>query len=193
MLKSDIGFILKTLLFQIVLSIFGNMMALGTLSYDPLMFAGGIIMAGLYIYLVYSMYWKKGAERCINKEAGLLGAFNGLLLILIASVPTIIMATVACSGPLVYTDGNPTSKFAVFQIMCLALTGQYRGIIQVIYPNILIEGISSTPNAIQPLAYLFSVIPAIVAGGTGYYLGFRDISILKLLGINIKPANNGDR
>lgn len=182
-LKTNSKLLVKALLYQIVFSIFGNMMALGTLGTPSLFVVGSIIIIGLYMYMVFTMYNEEGLKIAVSKNRS--NSFVvALLTAIIPAVPSLIVGAASCMGDLYYIDGSYTTQFALLQLQRLLFTGEYVGIFQSVFPpevtkNAVGDIIQSITNPSQPMAFFLAVLPQIIVSFIGMILGLKEIRVFK--------------
>jgi len=182
--KTNSKLLLKALLYQIVFSIFGNMMALGTLSSDTLLVAGSIIIIGLYMYMVFTSYHEAGLKIAVSRHDKSKDMLNAVLVAVIPFIPALIVGLLSSLGGLYYPDGSYTSRFATLQIQRLLFTGEYVGIFQVVFPpeetyDAYNNLVSSMTHPSQPIAFFLAAIPQIFAAFIGMVLGLKEITFKK--------------
>ncbi|MBE6551588.1 MAG: hypothetical protein E7665_05570 [Ruminococcaceae bacterium] len=182
-LKNNSKLIIKALLYQIVFSLFGNMMALGTLGTPSLFVVGSVIIIGLYMYMVFTMYNEAGLKIAVSKNKSN-ALVTAALTALIPAVPSLIMGAASCTGDLYYIDGSYTTQYALLQLQRLLFTGEYVGIFQSVFPpevtkNAVGEIMESITNPSQPLAFFLAVLPQIIVSFTGMFLGLKEILLFK--------------
>jgi len=177
LIKNNVKLMLKAFAYQIVFSLFGNMLAMGTVSHYVLFLLGSVMIICLTLYLTYRNFWNAGAKEASGGNKHGANFFSVLLLVLIPAIPSIVVGAVSCTGSLYYIDGSYTSRFVFLQLQRLFFTGEYVGIFQTLLPP---DAVTGYANPYQPLAFLLAVIPQICASVFGYMMGLHEKVIIKL-------------
>lgn len=177
--KKNLNIILKTLGFNIVLSIFGTMMYMATLnSGKALTFIGTAIMFCCYCYLMYEPLWNLGGKDGVaNPKRGF--PLKGLSIAAIAFSPALICLIICLfiAPTDIQIDGVTVGynwTWPLFQIAKLLFGGIYYSL-----ANFFFEKQWSA----QVLFLLITNLPGIIACTLGYCLGHRGISIKASLGL----------
>ena len=165
-LKRNLGLVLKTFLYQIVMSLFGFMMYSAIYKIPFLAVIGQVIITAFFLYIMFHQMYQQGAKACEYDWAHKLTSSPalGFLFALVAFLPAIILAL----------DGTPTSSYAPFLINKTFLQGMYIGIVQFLFPTSATAGapaIAAAGNA-QCFAHLISCIPGLLSCGIGYAIGY---------------------
>ena len=174
--------ILKTFLYQIVMSFFGLMMFTATSGNAFLFLLGQIAILLFWAFILFHQGMQKGQKMC-EKEPGS-SPFGGFLPALIAFLPAILLSVWSyLSKP--YAPDGAGQNLVPFLLNKTLLQGMYVGLAQKIFPT-TVSGASSAvevQNAAalnrQTLLYLFTSLPGILLCGVGYLFGHLNFSGLK--------------
>lgn len=179
MLKRNKGLILKTFLYQIVMSFFGLMMFSATSQNQMLLYVGQALVILFFSYILFSQssqYGSKSAERDLREKSSS-SVFAGFLLALLGFLPAILLSVISFLNPPYAADG--TGRAVVpFLINKTFLQGMYIGFAQFLYPTTTVgaEAIVAAQNAAslnsQTRLFLFTSLPGILLSGTGYLFGY---------------------
>ena len=191
-LKENGGKIFKTFGFSMVLSIFGFMLFMATIKNPALLVVGFAVMLCCYLYLMYEPMWQLGGNDKLSPTAKGFSA-KGLVIMIVAFLPAAVL-TLLCIiiPPTAITIGEVTDynwTYALFQIIRLLFHGIYVGIVQYLLPFSSDAGNISN-LALQPIFLLISLIPGILAGALGYFLGYREKTLRGIFGIKVTPNKN---
>ena len=132
-----------------------------------------------YLFLIHTVLWEKGGQDRIRVDAGRAERkpLTGLLVTLCANIPNILIGVLDIATRLMMDpaqpDRLPGKINSVMRALCLLWEGMYAGFIS--YAHSII------PNHpyLLSLARLLIVIPALVVGGTAYYLGLCNRRLLQ--------------
>ncbi len=177
----NIGLTVKTIVYQIVMSIFGFMMYSATRSNVFLLVAGQAMVILFFLYIMFSQMLQSGGkmkeydhahDTTSSPAAGFLFAF-------ISFLPTILLAAWTMIFPPFSTNGTPNSTgYIPFLLNKSFLQGMYLGVVQAIFPttsagvtDALISENSHALNS-QSILYLFGALPGIITCGLGYWIGY---------------------
>lgn len=179
------GLILKTFLYQVVMSLFGFMMYGATYRIPLLLVVGQTTIVLFFLYIMSSQTYQSGAKSCeYDRSHGTKSnPWAGFLFMLIAFLPTIVLAIVSVLIPPFPADGaTNTAGYLSYLGNHTFLQGMYVGITQYIYPTssggaaeALMLANAEAINS-RCLIHLFGAIPGILAGGIGYLVGFLQFS-----------------
>lgn len=181
----NIGLIVKTFLYQIVMSLFGFMMYGATYRIPILLIIGQATIILFFFYIMSSQMYQSGAKACEydHGHESKSSPAAGFLFALIAFLPTIVLAIVSVvTPPYIQADVLNTAGYLSYIGNHTFLQGMYVGITQTLYPTVaggaadaLAEANAAAINS-RCFLHLFGAIPGILAGGLGYligYLGFK--------------------
>lgn len=176
---------IKMLLTQIVISIFGLMLSMATVSASGAVAIAVSVFAILfYLFLIYTLVWEIGAKDRISVDVGkkTYKPLTGLWMALIANVPNIVLAMILAISKLLISnvEGKEFNGLGVVSVIANVLQGMYFGAISAI----------KIPSG-QPLSdlwwtYFLIVIPALVTSFLAYYLGHRNFRFFGGLANNKK-------
>lgn len=169
--SKNIPLILKTFLYQIVISILGMMMYTAVSRNTALMIIGQISVLLFFFYIMWSQMYQQGAK---NAEFSLShqtpsSPFAGILFALIAFLPTILASLWTIISPPFAPNGEVLSAAGHIPYLlnkCF-LMGMYSGIHQTLVPTV--QGTDAL-NA-QCILHLLSAIPGILVCSVGYAVG----------------------
>ncbi|MBE6670800.1 MAG: hypothetical protein E7593_01190 [Ruminococcaceae bacterium] len=177
--------ILKLLVTQLGMTMFGTMLALASkdmLNADkknsPVLLITSLVSIFLYLFLIYVHLWEKGAKDRIKVDTGRMDKqiFKGFYLSLVANSINIILGLImVISRPFCDFVNNSRSLtcqlFGVANDIARLIQGMYNGLLIYIDPNGM---------TISPFFFLLITIPAIVVAGSAYMIGFSNRKISKL-------------
>ena len=171
--------IVKLLINQIAISIFGNVLAIacGMAQYEQLKLITSIFAILFYMFLNYSAVWDLGFRELPGIEAGRnpRRPLAGLYMALVAAIPNFLLAILVMLGNLLCDIKFFSTVGAVAGMIAIWVEGMYTGILSFIK-------ISGMPATSYRISYFIIIIPGLLAGWLGYYFG---ISYLHLTRINI--------
>ena len=178
-LKENSYHIVKCLLNQIAMTLFGLMVAFATLQNETLLLIGSLCAVLLYLVITYYMFWEMGGKDLIHEESGRRRPtpLRGLLVALTASIPNIILGVlvVATKSAALTSEAAGNIQF-VANLLARGLEAMYLGLIVLYSPN-------------NPIAFLLIVLPLLFVAGFAYYLGHRNFRIGSLFGIKANTKN----
>ena len=169
----NIGLILKTFLYQIVMSIFGFMIYGATYKNTILLIVGQVTVALFFFYIMVTQMFEKGSKNCeydrCHGESSSMAA--GFLFALIAFLPTIILSVISLIAPPFAADGNILNGggYVAYLMNKSFLQGMYSGIHQILVPPV--QG-TDVLNG-QCLWFLVGAIPGWLICGVSYLIGYR--------------------
>lgn len=175
----NIHLILKMMIYQFGMTVFGLILSMACATNDTLLFGASVFAILFYMYLLYSMCWETGAGDQVRVEAGrmLRQPFRMTWCSLIANSINILLAILAIIGYYNIADaavGNPIwacNLYGITNAIARFFNGMYLGVMQLIAPD-------------QPFMLLIAVLPAIAVCTFGYLMGLNGHSIGALFGIN---------
>lgn len=171
--KSNSYNIIKCLLNQVAITMFGLMIALATMQNETMLLLGSLFSIGFYLFLTYYMFWEIGGRDRIQEDAGRRNKtpVRGLAVSLIASVPMILMAiALLITYPYAQTAEAAGNAFMIINTLTRFLHAMYLGLITLYSPY-------------NQIAWLLVCLPMPIVAQIGYMLGNRNFRILGLLGI----------
>lgn len=178
-LKDNSYNIVKCMLNQLGLTVFGLMLVMAIRENTPLQVAVGIFSMSFYLFLLYSMMWVIGAkdkDKVDNKRIPYI-PLKGAYISIFANAINIILGICMFIG---YYSGNYAFYDTVHLINRLLVQGMYLGIS------------TAVPTNLYPIMYLFTPLPAIITCGLAYYLGVKDKRILKFFGIDTTKSKKNN-
>ncbi|MBQ3075967.1 MAG: hypothetical protein IJC26_07850 [Clostridia bacterium] len=179
------GLMVKTFLYQIVMSLFGFMMYGATYKIPLLLIVGQATVILFFFYIMSSQMYQSGAKTCeydrAHGESSSPAA--GFLFAVIAFLPTFILAIISLVSPPFFADGTSnTVGYLSYLGNHTFLQGMYVGITQTLYPtsaggaNEALAAANAAAINSRCSLHLFGAIPGALVGGIGYmmgYLGFK--------------------
>ena len=169
MIKRNVGLIVKLYVNHIALAIYGLLMAIIALSISKKSMNGneainyifGIIAILMYLGILYVNFWELGAADKIKIDGGRLAynKFTGLVISLVANVPTILF------GILGMLSGYVQSEFL-----------EFTRIIDHYYCGMYISFLAKLSN-FAPI-YIIVVLPALLTSFVSYILGAKGYKCL---------------
>lgn len=173
------GLIVKTFLYQLVMSLFGFMMYSGTYRIPFLFYVGQITVVLFFFYIMSSQMYQGGAKMCEYDRGhdSTSSPFAGFLFAVIAFLPTIILSVISLiSPPFATPETTNTLGYVSYTVNHSFQQGMYMGITQLIYPTSAEASKEVLASAINSrcLLHLLGALPGILASGIGYYLGYQN-------------------
>lgn len=168
-MNSNTPTILRLILNQFVMSVFGIMLTMSTISVDSTLCAlVSCIAVFLYFFLIYNVMWEKGAREVIKSQHTHKNTITkGFVTALLAAIPTIVLTVIfSC----ITEDMTNVSNFAntlytvTKLVLSLGFQGMYHGIAQLFSYHFVF--------------YIIMIFPAILLGGLAYVMGYKNIRII---------------
>lgn len=165
-LKENSYEIVRLLLNQIGLSMFGLVMAMATVKTGTaIRVVIGVFCIAFYLWLIYDMMYRNGQKDGIKIESGRMRYFpaKGALIAFFANIPNLILGILMFLGGFMFERTGASSWGQIYQIFGMIgkfFQGMYLGLIAVLFTD----------------AYwtlLLTPLPAIVVCGIGYVLGVK--------------------
>ncbi len=161
--------IVRLLLNQFVMSIFGIMLALSTMMANTtLCAAASFIAIFLYFFLIYNTLWEKGARDVISAQhTGKDTLTKGFLYSFLASLPCIVLTVIfsVITEQMTNVSNFLNTTYAVSKlILMFGFQGMYHGLAALFGYHFVF--------------YIIAVFPAIIVGGAAYMMGYKNIRIL---------------
>jgi len=161
--------IVKMIINQIGMTVFGLMLAMATASNETLLLITSLFSVGFYMCLLYMQSWDCGAKDKIRVDGGRLKYFpyKGIFISLCANIVNIILALLAVIGYLFTTDmanGIPewsANLYGVCSTIAKFIQAMYLGITRLLLPD-------------TPFVLLLIIVPALFASGLGYFMGLKE-------------------
>ncbi|MBQ9941169.1 MAG: hypothetical protein IJO74_06490 [Clostridia bacterium] len=166
---SSTPIIVRLLLNQFAMSIFGIMLTMSTIMVNNTAGAAASCVAlFLYFYLIYQVMWEKGARNVISeKHNDKNGKFKGVIYSVAASVPTILFTLIfsVITEEMTCLSNFANITYAVSKmILMFAFQGMYHGLANLFDYHFVF--------------YIIALLPAIILGSVAYYMGYKNIRIL---------------
>lgn len=172
-MKSTTPVIVRMLLNQFVMSIFGIMLTMSTLMVNETFCAiVSCLPIFLYFFLIYHTMWDRGARDVLNAKYSKKDNINkGFVYSLLAAVPTAVLTMIfsVITKEMTYVSHFADVTYTLAKlILTFCFQGMYHGIAQLFSYHFVF--------------YIIAILPAIIVGGTAYIMGYKNIRII--------PENN---
>ena len=129
--------IVKMLIYQLAIGIFGAMISMATFAMknDMLSLVVGVLSVLFYLFLLYTMTWEIGAKDRISVDVGKkpYRPYMGFLLSLIANIPNFVITAISLLSIGLYLLGAGEgfySAFVILNFIFRLFLGPYLGVIQ---------------------------------------------------------------
>ncbi len=175
------GLVIKTFLYQIVMSLFGFMMYLATYKIPYLLIVGQGMVILFFLFIMASQSYNAGAKNCeYDRAHGMKSSpALGILLSLLAFLPTMVLAVVSVINP-PYATPDSTNTLGYFSYLGnhAFLQGMYVGITQALFPTAagtVAEGIAEANSAAinsRCLVHLLGFLPGFLTSSIAYFIGY---------------------
>ena len=179
----------KVFLTQIVMSFFGTMLAIATLSNPSLLLWSSIFSVVFYLVIIYFSIWEIGAKDKIRVDGGRLRPFpaKGAVIALGGNAPNLLLALLMGVGVLINTKGAQVMSLVCNAIARL-LNGAYLGILKTLQ-NMLENALPPEAGIMQYIWWWFIVMtfPSLIVGWFAYFMGSHDYKISAFLGLSKRP------
>ena len=174
-MSRSVPLIIKTFLYQLVMSFFGIMMFTATSRNTALMVIGQILVIGFYLYIFFSQSMQAGSKECeygIGHETKTT-PWMGLIPILLGFVPMILLSVWGAIQPPFAPDGSQSASYVPYLLNNLLQQGVYSGNYAHLFPAG--DTAEQAAQAINARALLFTAafLPGWIAGSLGYIYGWR--------------------
>lgn len=166
--------IVKMLINQLAISIFGNALALATgATQATLRIVTSIFSVLFYLFLIYVMMWDLGAKDTFRFQKGEKGLTRlaGIWMALLASIPNFLLAVLISLGTAVGALG---SVGAVSKMIALFLEGMYTGLLAIPVNGIALHSIGGG------FIFFLLPLPLIATAGIAYFAGSHDFKIFRV-------------
>lgn len=165
------GLILKTFLYQLVMSFFGIMMNTATSRNTALLVIGQVMVIAFYLYIFFSQSMQAGSKEC---EYGVghgaeTSPWLGAVPLILGFVPMIVLSVFSAAVPPFTAGGGQSASYVPYVFNNLLQQGVYRGVYQMLYP--VGDNAGQAANA-QALLFPFAFLPGFLAGTGGYVFGW---------------------
>lgn len=185
-IKDNSYIIVKMMLNQFGMAVFGLMLALATSSNETLLLLTGIFSVFFYLFLLYTVMWEEGAKYKIRVDGGraVYRPLNGLYMSICANVPNIVLAVLILIG---HIFGNTEGAFGmewagnlkvVSALIARLWEAMYLGLIQLYSPY-------------NPLGFVVIIFPALFVCAFSYYLGLREFRFASIF--KLKPPDQNSK
>ncbi len=168
----------KMFLTQIVMSFFGTMLAISTLSNPSLLLWSSIFSILFYLAIIYTIGWDIGARDKLKIDGGRMrpAPEKGFLIALLANAPNLLLALLMGLGYLIDTKGSQ-SMSAICNAIARLINGAYLGVISTLEDMIVLQ------DGVGLMSYIWwwfivMTLPSIIVGGVSYLMGSHDIRII---------------
>lgn len=182
-IKENSYIIVKMILNQFGMTVFGLMLALATSSNETLLLITGLFSAFFYLFLLYTVMWEEGAKYKIRVDGGraVYKPLNGLYMSLCANIPNIILAVLILIG---YIFGQREgfamewagNLYAAVSFIARIWQAMYLGLIQLYSPY-------------NPIGFVLIILPALFTCTLSYYMGIKEFRFSNLLKLK-QPSQN---
>lgn len=177
-IKDNSYLIFKMMVNQLGMMMFGMVLAMATSNNDPLLLATSIFSVLFYMTLLYMMCWEYGSKEKVRVDHGRLPLvpLKGFYMSLCANVVNMLLAVTLFIGYFNVTDMGafqPEWAFNLYMIsrmFAMFIQAMYMGLISLYSPN-------------NPIVFILILFPAFISSAAGYYLGVKDIRLLRLFGV----------
>ena len=170
----------KMFLDQIAMTVFGTMLSFATLKNEGLLLASSIFSILFYLMLLYTVGWDIGARDKIRIDGGRMKPFpmKGFLIALGANALNILLALLIGIGVMIDTEWS-NGMALICNAVARLVEGMYLGVI-----SILEHKLFENPGIRDVWWwFLIIVIPSLFTGWLSYFMGTRDLSVSRILGI----------
>ncbi len=183
-IKKNSSFIIKMIVNQIALTVFGLVLSVATYQNTPLHVFTGIFAIGFYLVLLYTMSWEAGIADKVRVDAKRIPyqPYKFAIISLAANSLNILLALLAIIG-WIFNDFSyyVSNEWAYNLYMCCNAIGRF------------IHGMYASSIALispsNPLLLLPIIIPSIMACTYGYFLGVNGKTIRHFFGIKTAYDN----
>lgn len=179
--------IVKLFLTQVAIAVLGLVLSFSTSSSSMLFLVSSIFASFFFVCLLYSEGWELGAKdrpRITNNRMVFdpykgvkFSFFSNLLNFILVFILFISYFLGSKSGAGIELFG---SIYAIDLYIQRTLSAMYMGINSYFAPYTISEGVKyiTSDTIYQPVFYLISIVPSIIAVGLGYYMGANDRKLL---------------
>lgn len=175
-LKDNQPMIVKLVVYQVALTIFGFVLAMACVKSQTLLVLSSVLSIAFYLFLIYFVMYEQGQKDGIRISAGRLdyNPMRGALIALCANLLNIVLAILAIIGKACITNvsfssmegigeaspGWAASLFGVSSSIAEWIQCMYQGVCQVVFGG-------------HVLTLLLRPLPAILFCGIAYPLGVK--------------------
>ena len=163
--------VVKDLLNQFAISIFGSLLAMATIAAEntTLSIVVSIFSIVFYLFLVYTTTWEIGAKDRVSVDVGKkpYRPHTGLLISAISNIPKFIIALLFLVATFIITNQSVAANLEVILSLAYMLLGG------------MYTGLMTSANMISAWwAYLVFIIPALLTSWVAYYAGFKNFRLI---------------
>ncbi len=159
--------IFKLIINQLGIMILGLVLSFASSSHSALLLMVSIFAVGFYMVLVYTMLWDMGSKNKVRIEYNRIpdDKLLGFKLSSIAAIPNVIIAILITVG---YFIRSSSTLYGVGILIGGFYEAMYIGIIKFLNSFFAAE----TQLALSVVWYWLIILPAIIAAGIGYIMGY---------------------
>ena len=184
--------IVKDIVYQFALSIFGALLSMATTAAknDVLAICISVFAIIFYLFLIYITTWEIGAKDSVSVEVGKkpYRPYTGLLISVCANIPKFIIAILFVASALFASNPEVVGTMkAILSLAFMLVGGMYTGLMMTV--KIGAEGGSMVG---QWWSYFVIIIPALVTSWVAYYAGLKNFRLVAPL-FDKKKNNNTKR
>ena len=163
--------IVKMLLYQIAIALFGISLAIATGGIATLQLATSILSILFYLILIYIMMWELGAKDAGSIKRSEAGAtrLTGLYMALVASIPNFLLATFITLGTLLADVPFFGNLGAGSATVALLVEGMYTGLLAI--------DVGGAPLNSMWFMWFLIILPLIATATVAYYAGTKEFKI----------------
>ena len=170
--------VIKDLLNQFAISIFGALLALATSAAESntLSIVVSVFSIVFYLFLVYTTTWEIGAKDRISVDVGKKAyrPHNGLLISAVSNIPKFVIALLfIVAAYLVTNESVATTMNVILRLAYMLLGGMYTGLMM----SVKINAAGATMVSAW-WAYLVFIIPALLVSWVAYFAGFKNFRLI---------------
>lgn len=168
----------KMFLTQIVMSFFGTMLAISTLSNPSLLLWSSIFSILFYLAVIYTIGWDIGARDKLKIDGGRMRPAHekGFLIALLSNAPNLLLALLMGLGVLINSAGSQAMSLICNAIARL-INGAYLGVISTLEDLIVLQNGEGIMRYIW-WWFIVMTLPSIIVGGVSYLMGSYNIRII---------------
>ena len=197
---------------QFVMAIFSIMVLFASAPKEAdgdttLLWMASFLSIAIYMFLTYNLMWETGARKAMKSMSkppqsetlreALTLIFTGSLLNIIGAIAYLI-AKIYVTAANITTNATDNIGVFVGNIVWTVIRfihAMYWGIESLLFPNPNVglpveEAVEFAPLLTPPYYFFLTLLPVIIVGTCAYMLGSAEFSILKKMGIDIKPQLN---
>lgn len=170
---------------QFTMSLFGIMITWPCLAYisshegtDAIAVIASCFCGGFFCFLVYDVFFQRGAADATKKERGLIdpSPFTGLTVAAVAYIPTFVFIVAAN----IFYAANIENGYGFCSVVVnMVIHAMYSGFIWFF---------NGTNSYLQPLLMFVTLVPTLFSCALGYYMGLSERTLRAFLGF--KPRQN---